>query len=556
MKLIQAKAKNFGSYLDLSFSYNNRGLTCVSGPTGVGKSTLFDLVPWVLFGKTAKNGVADDVRSWESNQTEGSIVLSHNDSIYEIVRMRGKITDFYYKVNEVAVRGKDMLDTQSLLSKELNLTADMYLNASYFHEFSQAASFFTAPAKIRRTITEQIVDLNEPKVVKDNAQEYKSVLKAELATLESSAALIRNDIKHHSNKLKEEAYRHSIWEKNRDYKLSELFNKSQTFLKEKNKTIEKIYEELVKLELECGLERLEIEKQLKSDEELEKQLAEIRRHKEQVTDEICPQCGTKKSDSAKLILVKEEYSITNLIEKNTTLKQQIQSINNRFKSLSAKYNRDIEQEIKRENLYLIEMEKLKTQVNPHNTVKAKSDLKEAEAKLVSCLAEIEEMSIELADTSFIIELTDTYRAHLVADTINHLQNRTNDLLSRYFDGELVVQFTPEELDKLDIAVYKDGNHCSYQQLSKGQRHMLKLCLGVSMMTTISHYSGVKLNSIFLDEVAEGLDERNKIKVYGLLQDLATEYENVFAIDHSEALKSMFENKITVVNHNGRSEVVE
>lgn len=552
MRLISVSAKNFGSYADISFNFENKGLTCISGPTGSGKSTLFDLVPWALFGRTAKNGAVDDVLGWGSTQTEATLTLEHSGKIYEVTRARGKRSDLYFSTNGVITRGKDLTDTHNLLSKELNLTPDMYLNASYFHEFSQAASFFTASAKIRRHITEQIVDLSEPKKVKESASEYKSVLKAELADLDKSIALLKNDIKHLSTKAKEEDYRHGIWEKNKQHKLVELLEKSDKFLKEKNKSIEKLYEDLVNLELECGLERLNIEKEIKSDQELQDQLNDVRHKKEHLGEDTCKECGAKKSDSVKLLLIKEEYSITSLIEKNITLRQQIQQINNRFKSLSTKYNRDIETEIARENLYLNEITKLKCQENPHDPEKAKAELKTAETKLKSLLLEIEDMSVELADTTLLIDITDTYRAHLISDTINNLQNRSNDLLSRYFDGELVVNFTAEESDKLELDVYKDGNLCSYAQLSKGQRHMLKLCLGVSMMTTISHYSGVSLNSIFLDEVAEGLDESTKVKVYGLLKELSEQYENVFAIDHSEALKSMFDNKINIIHENGHS----
>ena len=40
---------NFGSYEHLEFNFNESGLTLIQGPTGAGKSTLFDGPAWVCY---------------------------------------------------------------------------------------------------------------------------------------------------------------------------------------------------------------------------------------------------------------------------------------------------------------------------------------------------------------------------------------------------------------------------------------------------------------------------------------------------------------------------
>ena len=116
MKLISVAAQNFGSYKQLDFNLSGQGLTLISGPTGAGKSTLCDLVPWTLFGKTAKNGQADEVRSWGiRDTTSASVQLYLNNEHVVVYRARGnKDNDLYFwRGNGPHERGKDIPDRKS-----------------------------------------------------------------------------------------------------------------------------------------------------------------------------------------------------------------------------------------------------------------------------------------------------------------------------------------------------------------------------------------------------------------------------------------------------------
>jgi ABC-type lipoprotein export system ATPase subunit len=95
---------NFGSYKHLEFDFNSNGLTLISGPTGSGKSTLCDIVPWILFGRTSKGGAVDEVRSWDAEEATTGTLMLHGISI---TRSR--------KPNDLTIdgrRGKDLNDTQ------------------------------------------------------------------------------------------------------------------------------------------------------------------------------------------------------------------------------------------------------------------------------------------------------------------------------------------------------------------------------------------------------------------------------------------------------------
>jgi len=59
VKILSCVLENFASYERLEFDFSPQGLTLIEGPTGSGKSTLCDAIPWILFGRTAKDGALD-----------------------------------------------------------------------------------------------------------------------------------------------------------------------------------------------------------------------------------------------------------------------------------------------------------------------------------------------------------------------------------------------------------------------------------------------------------------------------------------------------------------
>lgn len=184
MKVSKVSATNFGSYSSVEFDFSDTGLALVAGPTGAGKSTLMDLVPWILFGTTSKNGSVDDIRSWTNTNepTKGTVNV---DGI-TITRIRGssKQNDLFWteEGSEEKHRGKDLKDTQLRLEDRLAITADLYLTCAYFHGETPTGHFFTAKAKQRRELFEQLS--NSPLLgrlldaVPGHLSEAKSTLKS------------------------------------------------------------------------------------------------------------------------------------------------------------------------------------------------------------------------------------------------------------------------------------------------------------------------------------------------------------------------------------------
>ena len=163
---------------------------------------------------------------------------------------------------------------------------------------------------------------------------------------------------------------------------------------------------------------------------------------------------------------------------------------------------------------------------------------------------------ELENIELLSVVIDDLRAIRIKNTIVELEKQTNKFLSDYFDAEIKVAFTIEDADKLEVIIHKNLGYfvASYQQLSKGQRQLLKLTFSLAVMRTVSNYHGIQPSTIFLDEAMDGLDEQMKAKGLNLLNALTKEYSSVFFIDHSESIKAACNNRYEVSLIDGKSQI--
>jgi DNA repair exonuclease SbcCD ATPase subunit len=466
VRIISCEVHNFASYKHLEFNFNDKGLCLVAGPTGSGKSTLCDVVPWILFGKTAKGGSVDEVLSWPGHEvTTGTLEFEVNNIKYKIIRTRGKNSkdnDLYiYSFAELSLdhrRGKDLLDTQKIVNSVLGFDLDLYLSGAYFHEFSQTAQFFSTTAKNRRLITEQLVDLSLARKLQESLSATKKTITIKLNAVVKEFDTLTSNIALLQRMQEAETTKESRWHE------------------EHRKTISYVKSLYNKFEV----------------------------NRERTVSNKCNSCGTALK------------APTTIVDEST-------------------------------NPHLERLVELEQEKNPHSgSVKDfTSEIDGINLKQTLANAQLTVCTTYLNDLELLDNVTTDFRAVLIRNTVLDLEAHTNKLLTDHFDAEIRVQFAAEDADKLDTTIFKDGNECTFTQLSKGQRQLLKLSFGLAVMKSIQNHHGISFNAVFLDEALDGLDETLKVKAYGLLQSLALYYESVFVVEHNEALKSMFPNRIDV-----------
>lgn len=551
MKIVSAKVKNFGSYRELEFHFNNQGLTLISGSTGAGKSTLCDIIPWILFGTTSKGGTVDEIRNWSAVEpTEGVIYLDN----VTISRKRGKVNDLmYWPVDGVVTRGKDLNDTQKQINAFLGISADLYLSGAYFHEFSQSAQFFSTTAKNRREITEQIADLSLAKKIAENITSYKKDLKLELESLEKEMLLIED---RYVRRIKEEAdykKQYEAWQERQAAKIAQAKTNYHNFEDNKRRTIDKINASIAYESEEYNkvVQSVKHAKIVRND--LTADVERLNNEIENCDKEKCEHCGAPKQNEKRRQLVRTLQRFeTELASVVADLKHYDMNLHRLEVSIKL-LNDNLIKERNKENTWQKQYDELVNEVAGF----AQGDpaiTKELANKIEELTGDINILKTELSDLELLVDINDKFRGLLIKNTISMLQSSTNKFLTDYFDAEIRVAFEMTDSDKLDVTIYKDGNKASFTQLSKGQRQLLKLCFGISMMQAVANHNGVSFNAVFLDEVFNGMDETLKAKGFNLLQSLANEYSSVFAIDHSEELKSRFVNRYDVELVNGGSKI--
>jgi DNA repair exonuclease SbcCD ATPase subunit len=488
VKILSVEAENFASIKQAKFNITNSGLTLIQGDTGSGKSTLCDLIPWGLFGVTAKGGVVTDVLSWPGNEVTKVVVLLDNMIICRTRGPKTKDNDLYFTKGTESdfTRGKDIQDTQKLINSIIGFDAELYLAGAYYHEFSQIAQFFTANAKNRRQICEQLVDLSLAKKLTQRRLEESTVKNKKLTELTQSIAILSSNINVLKQKQELENTRYATWE---NVKINRLANLQQQI---------KAWD----LAHNTKLSSLKI------------------KASEFKNETKCPTCGSHID-----------------------------------KKLHNPYIEQIDIESTKENPYYIQMLNIDAENNPYEeAAKDYSNgiaIKEIELKEKQYSNQI--LSNEINELDALQQIIEDYRSTSIVNAISSIETETNSLLTEYFDGEIKIQFEVAEADKINVNIQKDGNLANFTQLSKGQRGLLKLCFGVSVMNAVQNHHGVNMSMVWFDEALDGLSDALKLKAVSMLGRL-TQYESVFFIEHSESVKAMIVNKYNVELVNGYSQI--
>ena len=567
MKILSAIVENFASYKHLEFKFDEQGLTLISGPTGAGKSTICDIIPWVLFGTTAKNGTVDEIRSWNSDGlTSGEIVISSTDGTINVYRSRNPI-DLCFGVNGSATkRGKDLADTQKQINQLLGMTAETYLAGAYFHEFSQTAQFFNTTAKNRRVITEQLADLTLPKTLHEKLSIYSKDLKKECAELAQDLLLKKNTLECAQKSYYDTWHLVNGWDERQERKIVEIAVAAENHdrLKEKNiesleqqraqyivdrnNTIASIYNEVVGLKIlinsavDCKTRQQYLKQQI-----------------QEMSESRCSSCGAPQRSHDVMVATKNLYDIQHEQDKAVQHQLRIDGLETRAHVIDKQVNPFVallEQARNSENTYLEQLEALRLEINPNMRYLEGSEaaMKTDEYSIQCTETLLKDFNIEQSDIELLLEVVSKLRSTIIENTCVYLSKTTNALLDKHFDAEIRIGLISAESDKIEVSIMKDGNQCSYTQLSKGQRQLLKLSFGVSVMQAISNHSGVDFNCLWFDEALDGMDDNTKAKAFGLLDSIARNHDSVFVVEHSDSFKSLFSNRIDVKLVNGESQV--
>lgn len=200
MKIINLKFKAFGPFLKeqcIDFSgLNAKGLFLINGPTGTGKTTIFDAVVFALYGKGSGKD-RDDGKSLRSDFAKDDeityveLIFEANGQTYKIYRQmaylrqskrgEGSTTqeakvELYMPGGEVISRTKDVED--KIENKILFITREQFKTVALLAQ-GEFTELITADSKKRASILEHIFQ-------KEMYEEFQNKLTAQTKKIEDN----------------------------------------------------------------------------------------------------------------------------------------------------------------------------------------------------------------------------------------------------------------------------------------------------------------------------------------------------------------------------------
>lgn len=613
MKLGKASGKNYGSYATVEFDYSNLGLALLSGQTKAGKSTLLDFSTWIIFGVTSKDLNVDDVKSWFSEtETSGTIEVELPGKVLNITRIRGKRpsqNDLFYTVYRgeedlIPIRGKDTTDTQRMLNQELGVDADLYVAASYIHQFS-SDKFFTAKAKDRRDTMERIADLSIAIKLGAKSSELRKEAKRDLEFKHQNRSKLEGKLETLKGTLEEQHLSKARWDEKHALELTHLKNKVDNYDTEKEERVFKLVDQLEQLDklivpIETFEKRLnQVKDQIKSLENVEADFkpmqheaislrAQLRQKDTEWNKyskdlgETCPTClgpsnNSHKADHLKNLSneIKELTDVVTEKEKKVKELEVVLAMKPKFLDSYQKITKESSENVRlidkfeslqaqaiamreEKNPYLSQMEKANTQVNPYEQEIVNTDKKIniITDELHTSMNEIAGLEHKVSSLTWLYDKSYELRGLLLDKSVRQINDVTNSVLERFFDAAIRVKFELDNSDKLEVLITNEGYDCKYAQLSGGERAMLKLAFSVGYMKAAENTAGIKFETLMIDEGMNGLDATLKLRAFALLQSLQESYSSILLIDHEESFKQMFSKVFYVEKTGAYSEVRE
>lgn len=318
-----------------------------------------------------------------------------------------------------------------------------------------------------------------------------------------------------------------------------------------------------------------------------------KKHSQLDTSDHCPVCGSPIDNSHK---VKEQHNIQEQLEvkKNQleqyqealnkiedkkveleSKKEKIQSIMQVEEEDKNKHQQAIQEQYRNQQSYYTKISELENKknniidpvLNDYSYIK-EPDKEQYKKEITSIELTIDKHSKDVLQLeSNKVQYQQAVEAFgnkgirsVVLDFITpFLNEKANEYLQVLSGSDISVEFqtqvenTKGELkDKFDVIVTNSNGGTSYKSNSAGEQKRIDLAISFAIQDLIMSKDDISTNIALYDECFDGLDTVGCENVIKLLKDRLNTVGTIFVITHSESLKPLFENVITMVKEDGVS----
>ena len=556
IKFLKIRWKNFLSY-DNTFTeidLTKNKSTLIIGQNGAGKSTMLDALSYALFAKPHRNIIKNQLpNSINQKNCVVEAEFSVGRSLYKIVRSIKPTKFEIWKDGEMLNQSYHSKDYQKILEQNI-----LKLNHKSFHQVivlgsSSFIPFMQLPARHRRNVIEDLLDINVFSKMNVILREKTSILKDEIKELSYNLEIANNRVATQKKYIQDVK---QLTDQNIESKNKEIDEARASIddLVLKNSDMTKELEELApqnKLDLkETSDKKTDIlHKQARLRSSIETLVKNAKFYEDNNSCPTCEQTITEEFRAKKIKLTKEEAKA--LSDNMTVLQNAAAEVEDKLTATNkiASKLTTIQNDITNNNKEIERLTRLVKKTLDEISSDSVKDLNEAKAELEKIIETVTEandqktkaneqysynlaMSEMLKDTGIKTKIIKQY-----LPVMNTLVNQYLQVLDFYVHFDL-----DEEFNETIRSRHRDV--FTYDSFSEGEKQRIDLSLLFTWRQIAKMKNSVSTNLLILDETFDSsLDHdgvENLLKILNTLGDGT----NIFVISHKgEILNGKFDDTI-------------
>ncbi|AIW03494.1 exonuclease [Bacillus phage Moonbeam] len=613
----RAEAYNFLAFKEIKLDLDNRGLVLIEGKNlssnkfesnGAGKTSIIDIIVYVLYDTTTKGLKADEVINRHAKKNTCAVLEGRKrEDTYRIERYR-KHKKYGSKVRLI-INGEDetassVKETNKKIEQLIGLDYLTFTNSIMFSQRNQVGRFSTATDKEKKEILENLVNLTVYGTAQDIAKKRVKDKDAEIEQKKREEEklqweLTQVDSFEQQDQERYNSTKQAIEQEQQNFEnVKEAMNKHITDNQHNVTTwineVEKLKEQQEQLnsptnphsetvnQLTHQLNELKAEQQRLTIEQNE----EVKKYKQLGLQDTCPVCGNELDTAHR---DKEQEVIKGKLREIIT---QLNVINPAAETVQQKYNDAyaLYLEVKKQQDGIVTLHRdLSTKIGQINSLQQQysNQLESYKSKLSAITSTLNRLNSfpepvsRDADRLAIKDKINAHREAMVAlqkeknileDTVKIFSNSgvkshvldlvtpfLNERANKYLgalagsDMELIFSTQTRKKDgemseKFDVQLHNAVGGESYKANSDGEMKRADLAIAHALQDYVITKGSSPVNFLLYDEILDGLDEVGVESVVQLLKEKQKQIGTVLVITHSSALKAMFEKVFTVVKN--------
>lgn len=544
MKINKLRWKNFtswgNSWQELKFD-TNAGLSLICGVNGSGKSSISNLIIYMLYGQL-DGFTQKDIPNRINKHFEGEIIFDSNNHDIYIYRALAP-NDFKVIVDGKSIDTAGKNNVQKWLEDEIYGISYSIFRNSIVLSVNDFKSFVDLTPKEKRDIIDKLFGYS---VINAASLKIKETLKTIKSKIESCETNI-------------DGYESSI--KEIDSAINDLENK-QIDLKPIESELKDINEKLadsakkykqVLTDTETTKNNLLDVKEKRH--ELSNELSSIKSKLDLYDKGICPLCGSK-LDTEEHVHIKEQ-----LLEKTKKSNKTYSNICKKYEQISNDYENILaEKENLVDSINELKLEKTKTNTKLEEQSKAKEDqisnFEIMKKNIKDKISPKKEELSQLNKKNDVLEIV----SDIFSETglKQYISNMYIPMINGYVDDvcqKLGIAYKVMFTTGYDCEITFMGDEVNYKTLSNGERKKIDIAVTLAFLKIIKTKIS-DINLLFLDEVLSSIDVASCNELLKIFYDFSRDTNlRIYMVHHANLDSTWVDNVIEIEKHNGFSHFI-